>query len=326
MLNISQFDPKAYIGMGQCAAIFGVSLIDRIEEYPNIRVLSSDVSVQASLERFKYLYPNYFFNVGIAEQNLIGVASGLASEGFKSIAVAQASFLSMRCFEPVRQYLSYMQNGVILVGFNAGFVLQHMGNTHYAVEDIAILRSIPGITILSPADAEGAVRAFEAALKIDTPVYIRLSGEAINDTIYRENYFFTIGKSNILILGDDLTIFATGTMVNQAIKTLNIFQRNGISVRIIDVHTLKPLDTEIIEYCKNCKLFVSLEEHSIIGGLGTSIAEYISESSGFPPLLRLGVKDTYSVPGDYNYLLTQHRLIPELIAEDILSMFKKCNS
>ena len=323
MDNKSQFDAKAFLGMGQTAAMFGMDLLDKIEIYPNIRVLSSDVSIQASLDRFKNMYPDYFFNLGIAEQNLIGVASGLASEGFKSIAVAQACFLSMRCFEPVRQYLSYMQNNVILVGFGAGFLMQHMGNSHLAIEDISILRSIPGITVLSPADAGGAVRAFEAALEIDTPVYIRLTGEANSDIIYEDIYPFKIGKSNIVHDGDAITIFATGSMVHQTLKAAKIIEEQGITTKIIDVHTIKPFDTEIVDESRKSHLFVSVEEHYIIGGLGTCLAEHISESSGFPPLLRLGVKDQYSLPGDYNYLLTQHRLVPELIAEDILNKYKK---
>ena len=321
----SLFDITAYTGLAKSAAIFGVSLMDKIQVYPEIMVLSSDVSVQANLDRFKYQYPDNFLNVGIAEQNLIGVASGLASEGHKSIAVAQATFISMRCFEQVRQYLSYMQNNVILVGISAGFLLQHMGNTHYALEDISLMRCIPGMTILSPADAVESVKAFEAALELNKPVYIRLSGESLSTNIHEKNFNLIIGKSNIVCEGDDVTIFATGSMVYPAIKAREILEKKGISVKLVDVHTISPIDIESINTSKKCNLFVSVEEHYLSGGLGTSIAEYISESTGFPPLLRLGVNNKYSLPGDYNYLLEQNRLTAELIAEDISNKYKELN-
>ena len=322
MENETLFDITAYTGLAKSAAIFGVSLMDKILLYPEIMVLSSDVSVQANLDRFKYQYPENFINVGIAEQNLIGIASGLASEGHKSIAVAQATFISMRCFEQVRQYLSYMQNNVILVGISAGFLLQHMGNTHYALEDVSLMRSIPGLIVLSPADAAEAVKAFETALESKKPVYIRLSGESLSTNIYEQDFPFIIGKSNIIHDGDDITVFATGSMVYPAIKATEIIEEQGISVKLVNVHTISPIDREVINESKNSRLFVSVEEHYLSGGLGTSIAEHISSSSGFPPLLRLGVNNSYSLPGDYNYLLEQNRLTPKLIAEDILNRLK----
>ncbi|MDD3907838.1 MAG: transketolase, partial [Bacteroidales bacterium] len=164
MENEAYFDVNAFASLGQSNSIFGVSLMDNIDIYPNIKVVTSDMALAAGLDRFRYLYPDCFYNVGIAEQNLIGVAAGLASEGFKSIAVAQAAFISMRSFEMVRQYLGYMHNNVILVGLNAGFLLKFFGNTHYATEDLSLMRGIPGMIVLSPADAGEAVKAFEAAL------------------------------------------------------------------------------------------------------------------------------------------------------------------
>jgi len=197
-----------------------------------------------------------------------------------------------------------------------------MGNTHYALEDVSLMRSIPGLIVLSPADAVEAVKAFEAALEINKPVYIRLSGESLSTNIYEQDFDFVIGKSKIIHDGDDITIFATGSMVYPAIKAREIIEEHGISVKLVDVHTISPIDTEVIAASKNSRLLVSVEEHYLSGGLGTSIAEYISASGGFPPLLRLGVNNRYSLPGDYNYLLKQNRLTPELIAEDILNSLK----
>lgn len=322
MEKITYFDVNAYATIGQSASIFGVSLIENISTYPNIKVVTSDMALAASLDRFRNLYPDCFYNVGIAEQNLIGVASGLASEGFKSIAVAQAAFISMRCFEQVRQYLGYMRNNVMLVGLKAGFLLKFFGNTHYATEDISLMRGIPGMTVLSPADAGEAVKAFEAALQIDGPVYIRLTGETDGSVVYKEDFQYVIGKSNIIHEGNDITIFATGSIINQVIKAVDILEAQGISTRLVDFHTIKPIDTDIINNSKHCKLFVSVEEHNILGGLGTSISEYISGFANFPALLRLGVKDEFPIPGDYEYLLTQNRLMSDLIAEDILNKYR----
>ena len=208
MNNGSPFDINSYTGIGQIASIFGMYLPDIIDDHPNVRILTSDMSYGARLERFKSLYPELFINVGIAEQNLIGVSAGLASEGFKCVALAQATFISMRSFEQVRQYLSYMHSNIILVGLSAGFALQFMGNSHYSIEDIAIMRSLPNLVVLSPADASEAVKAFAAALQINAPVYLRLTGEASTPLVYKEDYSFSIGKSNVIRAGQDITIFA----------------------------------------------------------------------------------------------------------------------
>ena len=171
---MEKLDLKSYQGLGQTGAVFSMYLLDIIEDYPYLKILTADMSYIAKLERFKALYPNQFINVGIAEQNLLGVCAGLTSEGFKCVALAQASFISMRCFEQVRQYMSYMGYPIILIGLAGGFQLQFMGNTHYALEDLALMRSISGIVVMSPADAGEAVKCFQESLIIDQPVYIRL--------------------------------------------------------------------------------------------------------------------------------------------------------
>lgn len=306
-----------YVGQAQSTAIFGIYLPDQIESIPNVNVLSADMSVAASLDRFICQYPEHFTEVGIAEQNLIGIAAGMASEGFIPVAVAQAAFISMRAFEMVRQYLGYMHNKVVLIGLNAGFYLQYFGNTHYCIEDIAILRSIPGMTVLSPADAGEAVMAFRESLKCQGPVYIRLTGGSQIPVVYDERCDFEIGKDIVLREGSDVCIFATGACVGHSLRAADILKESGIEAKVVDVHTLKPFDKDTIELSKNCKLFVSVEEHSVIGGLGSAVAECISMKKGFPSLLQLGVHDTFSQPGDYDYLMQQHRLTPEMIAEDI---------
>lgn len=317
-----QINLESYKGMDIATAMFGVYLPDNIEG-TNIHVMTADMSVASCLERIKLQFPEKYTDVGIAEQNMIGIAAGLASEGYLPISVCQAAFISMRAFEMNRQLIGYMHNKVILVGLHAGFFLQFMGNTHYAVEDIAIMRTIPGMIILSPADAGEAVMALRAAIDCKEPVYIRLTGGSAAPTVYSETCPFNIGKNIILKEGADITIFATGAMVGFSLQAADILKNKfDIDAKVIDAHTIKPLDKKSIDSSKSHKLIVTVEEHSIVGGLGSAVAEHISEIGGFPPLLKLGVKDKFSQVGDYNFLLSQHRLTPECIAEDIVARMK----
>jgi transketolase len=320
-MEINKLNARTYSRLGQNGAVFGMSLPDLIKANPNILVLSSDMSRTAGLDRFKTQYPDKFFNVGIAEQNLVGIASGLSGEDKPVIITAQAAFLSMRSCEQMRQYLGYMHSNVIAIGISAGFALTFFGNTHYAIEDISVLRSIPDITILSPSDAGQAAKALVAAIHLKSPVYIRLTGTLNNPIVYTEDYEFTVGKVIQIKEGTDISIFATGSMVYNSLKASEIVEKNNISVRVVDVHTIKPLDIQAINDSLNSKLFVSVEEHNIIGGLGGVISEYLAEQGKIAPLLRLGVKDKFSIVGDYDYLLHQHRLTPDLIAEDILRKY-----
>ncbi|MBR5074774.1 MAG: transketolase [Bacteroidales bacterium] len=313
---------QQYVGSSQATAIFGMFLPDSVRDYPDLNILSADMSVAAGLDRFIYQYPDRFTEVGIAEQNLVGLAAGMASEGFLPVAVAQAAFISMRAYEMDRQFLGYMKSKVVLVGLNSGFYLQYFGNTHYCIEDIAILRSIPGMTVLSPADAPEAVMAMSAALKHDGPSYIRLTGGAQAPTVYTEKCDFTIGKDIVLRHGKDVCVFSTGACVGHSLSAAEILKNTcGIDAAVVDVHTIKPFDTETVDSFRNARLFVTAEEHNIVGGLASALSDYTSTQSGFPPILKLGVRDTFSKTGDYSYLMSQHRLTPELIAEDIKSRF-----
>ena len=313
---MNKYNPRVYYRLGQSGSIFGMELMEQAGNYP-FKVLSSDMSVVAGLDRFKKEYPENFYNVGIAEQNLLGVAAGLDSEGFKTIAVAQACFISMRSFEQVRQYLGYMGGKVMCVGINSGFSLTFFGNTHYAIEDMALMRSIPNMTVLSPADAGEAVKLFDAALKVNGPVYLRLSGSLNTPIVYKEDYELKIGQAITLKEGEDIAIFATGLMVSNALKAAELLLEKGITATVVDVHTIKPIDKDTI--LKNCgkKLLISVEEHNVVGGLGTAIADVLSEQRNSAPLLKLGVQDHFMPVGDYNYLVEQAGLTPEQIAASI---------
>lgn len=316
-MNIVKYNSRSFFRLGQSGAIFGIAVPTLRDEFP-IKCLSSDMSVTAGLDRFKKKFPDDFYNVGIAEQNLVGIASGLASEGYKTVAVAQAAFITMRSFEQVRQYLGYMKNNVILVGINSGFALTFFGNTHYAIEDLALMRSVPGMTVLSPADAGAAVKAFEAAVNMNCPVYIRLTGSLMMPIVYKEDYEYNISHmTEVINVGKDVTIFATGSMVYNCIKAVEILALQGINARVFDVHCLKPIDEESVLGVLDSKLLVSVEEHNVNGGLGTVIAEVLANKQSHPYLLRVGVKDCFSSVGDYDYLLEQHGLTPEQIAEQI---------
>ena len=317
MITITKLNTRLFSKLGQSGSIFGIGLIEAIKEFPNIVVLSSDMSSPAGLDRFKSIHNNNFYNVGIAEQNLIGIASGMASEGKIPIVTAQAAFASMRSYEQVRQYLGYMKSNVIVVGISSGFALTFFGNTHYAIEDISLMRSIPNMTIVSPSDAGQAVKILFETIKLNKPVYFRITGGLNTPIIYKEDFKLEIGTAIKLRDGKDIAIFATGSMVYQVILAAEILNNKGISISIFDVHTIKPLDCNAVLQSIDHKLIVSVEEHNIIGGLGTAISEVLSSKGNMPKLVRLGVRDRFSKPGDYNFLLSQNRLLAEYIAEDI---------
>lgn len=308
-----KYNSRALYRLGQSGSIFGMSAPEMREKYP-LKILSADMSVPAGLDRYKGMYPDDFYNVGIAEQNLIGMSAGLASEGFKIVAEAQAAFISMRSFEQVRQYMGYMEFPIIAVGINAGFALTYFGNTHYAMEDMSLMRSIPNMTVLSPADAGEAVKCFEAALALNKPVYIRLTGGLQCPIVYKDDFEYKIGEATkVADYGPDITIFATGSMVYQSIKAAEILAVKGKLCRVIDIHTLKPFDNSIIERYLSSKLIVTVEEHSVIGGLGSIVSEYADSVK----VLNIGIEDRFSKPGDYEYLLDQNGLSAGKIAERI---------
>jgi transketolase len=322
MTAINPIQARVFSKLGQSGSIFGMALVELAKDIPELVVLTADTAASAGLDRFITAYPDRFYNIGIAEQNMTGIASGLAHEGYKPIITTFATFLPLRSGEQMRQYLGYMQSKVIVIGLCAGFTLTILGNSHYAIEDMAIMRSIPNMTVLSPSDAGQAAKLFEAAVALNGPVYIRLVGRQNCPIIYKEDYTLEIGKNIVVKEGNDVTIFATGIMVSNSLKAADLLQEKKISAKVVDVHTIKPLDIQSIKDSLGSKLFASVEEHTIIGGLGGAISEILAEQGVPIPLLRLGIKDTFCKVGDYNYLLEQNRLLPEQIAADIISRYE----
>jgi len=292
------------------------------KEVDNLMVLTCDVSTSAGLDRFRKTYPEKYLDLGIAEQNMLGVAAGLASENFNVITTTFAPFQTMRCCEQIKVNIGYMKQKICMVGIASGLSLGTLGYTHCCIEDVGILRSIPGITIISPADSLETVKALQAAVKSKNPSYLRLTGSSNNPIVYKEDYEFKIGKSITLKEGKDITIFCAGSMVHQSLEAAKILETKNVSSKIVNMHTIKPIDKLAIDEARDCALIVSVEEHNVIGGLGSAIAEYKSGLKKFPRQLFLGVMDTYTKGGNYKFLQEKHRLTSDKIAEDILSNIK----
>ena len=320
-MDINEKSIKIWSTIGSRATL-GIAVLDLAKEIDNLMVLTCDVSTSAGLDRFRKTYPEKYLDLGIAEQNMIGVAAGLASENFNVITTTFAPFQTMRCCEQIKVNIGYMKQKICMVGIASGLALGTFGYTHCCIEDVGILRSIPGITIISPADSLETVKALQAAVKSENPSYLRLTGSSNNPIVYNKDYEFKIGKSIVLKEGKDITIFCAGAMVSHCLEVAKILESKNIFSSVVNMHTIKPLDTLAIEKACSSKLIVSVEEHNIIGGLGSAIAEYKSSLKESPKQLFLGIKDTYSKGGSYKFLQEKHRLTPTKIVDDILFNLK----
>ena len=321
ILNKANFKIWSRLGM---RATFGIAALELGNTVKNLMILTGDVSTSAGLDRFKKKFPEKYLDVGIAEQNLIGIGAGLASEGFNVVTTTFAPFQTMRCCEQIKVNLGYMKQKISMIGLASGLVLGTLGYTHCCIEDVGILRSIPNLTIISPADSAEAVKAVIASLQHKNSVYIRLTGGSNLEQIYEDDYNFEIGKSITLKKGKDLSIFATGTMVKVALDCSKILSQHKIDAEVVNMHTIKPLDiSKVRESAKLSKLIVSIEEHNIIGGLGSAIAECISDIRNSPRHIYFGVNDTYSGGGEYSFLKEKFGLSPNLISEKIISKYKE---
>lgn len=303
---------------------FGESLKELEPQIDNLMVVVADVMTSAKLSDFHKQAPEKLVNVGIAEQNMIGIAAGLASEGYNVFATSFAPFASMRCFEALRTQLGYMNLNVKVVGLLSGFSGGTFGNTHYGLEDLAITRTIPNMTVISPADCVETVKAVEAAAKHNGPVYLRLSGVNGNPCVYKEDYDYVIGKGIVLNEGSDVAIIVTGTMVYEALRASRALKKYDISATVVDMHTIKPIDTAMLDKLfAEHKLIVTIEEHSIIGGLGSTVAEYKTKISKAPAQLIIGIPDNFEKAGDYSFMLNKCGLSAPRIVEKIVEEFGK---
>ncbi len=321
VMVIRKSEIKSWSKMGT-RATFGLGILRLFEEEPDFYVMSADLCQSSGLERFRIKYPNNFINVGIAEQNLIGVAAGLAKDGTAVYATSFAPFISMRASEQIRMNMGYMGMNVKAVGLGSGLAMARLGASHYGIEDISVMRSIPNIVVLSPADCMETIKCIEAAKRYEGGVYIRLTGESNNPMVYQEDYTYQIGKANLLKRGEKVALIATGTMVYQALCVAQNLERAGIDPSVIDMHTIKPLDTEILDTLEEYDYLITVEEHSVIGGLGGAVAEYMGSKKDRPRHLLIGIEDFFPHAGDYEYLLKQCGLTVEQITDKIMRFIK----
>jgi transketolase len=324
MQELNQRNFNAWSRLGQRGSIFGLALPEIAREKTNLRVVTADLGFTSGLDRFKNAWPDRYINVGIAEQNMIGIAAGLAKEGNCVFSTTFATFISLRCLEQVRHNLGYMKFNVKVVGSAAGFAIGMFGNTHYAIEDIAVMRAIPNMAIISPADATEAYLAAFAVSETDTPAYIRLTGQMNCPIVYKEKYSFDIGKGVVLRKGADVALIGTGTIVHEALGAADILGAEGISCSVINMHTIKPLDTNLLDTVfSEHQLIVTVEEHSVIGGLGSAVAEYKCLKANAPCQLTIGIPDYFGKAGEYQYLLEQYGLTAKKIAISVKTKFEE---
>ena len=279
-------------------AAYGEALVELAENYPELVVFDADLAGATMTKGFAAKYPDRFFDMGIAECNMTGVAAGMAACGFKPFTNTFAIFASGRAWEQVRNSVAYPRLNVKIVGSHGGLSVGEDGATHQCIEDFALMRVIPGMKVVCPCDGHEMKLAVEALLNYDGPAYLRL-GRAAVDTVTDEipGYKFELDKGVTLADGGDVTVIATGMMVQVALQARETMAKEGVSVRVIDMHTVKPLDSELVlKAAKETGCIVTSEEHSIVGGLGGAVAEFVSENCPVP-VVRHGVNDEFGRSG-----------------------------
>ena len=281
---------------------YGKALVEAGKINPDFVVLDADLAAATKTGVFKKEFPERFYDCGIAEGNMISIAAGIAATGKRVFASSFAMFAAGRAFEQVRNSIGYPHLNVIIGATHAGISVGEDGATHQCNEDIALMRTIPGMTIINPADAAEARAAVLAALELDGPVYIRFGRLAL-PVIFGDDYNFEVGKGVELHEGNDVTVVASGLLVNEALEAYELLKAEGINARIINIHTIKPLDSEIIiKAAKETGAIVTAEEHSVIGGLGSAVCDVVSENCPVP-VIKIGVNDEFGKSGPANDLL-----------------------
>lgn len=301
---------------------YGDSLVELGQVRKDVVVLSADVSTSDYSHMFEQSFPDRFFNVGIAEPALVDAAVGLANSGLIPIVNTFAFLIATRALEMVRTHLCYGQANVKLAGAYAGLSDSFDGPTHHSITDIAILRSLPRMTVVVPADPLSVARLLPQIVAWEGPVYFRLCRNEVPQ-IYADKYQPQIGKGDTLVDGDDVTIFACGVLVARSLQAAEVLRHEGIYSRVVDMHTIKPLDIELVESCaRETGAIVTAEEHSIVGGLGGAIAECLADVCP-TPLERVGLKDTFAECGPYLDLLDKYGMSVDAIASAVRRALKR---
>ncbi|TVQ36507.1 MAG: transketolase [Spirochaetaceae bacterium] len=313
MSHISQEKLQEWSKLGH-RTVLGETLEMLAAENPRMCTVTADLTPTARLTGFKEKYPDRFFDVGIAEQNLIDFSAGLAIEGLLPFVVAMSGIVPMRCAEQMRSAVGYMNLNVKVIGIEAGVRFGPLGNTHYGMDDIAVARVIPNITVVCPSDPLQVHKAVRAAAEYEGPVYVRLTGGPGFPVLYPEDFDFQIGKAIEYRPGRDVAFITTGSLLAEAVEAADILAGKGISARVVDMHTVKPLDTDMLDTVfKQNKLIITVEEHSPIGGLGGAVAEYKAGFSDSPRQVMASLGDRFQKLGDHEFLLKENGLkAPEL--------------
>ena len=295
---------------------YGEALVELADKYPELVVFDADLAGATMTKGFMAAYPDRFFDMGIAECDMQGVAAGMSTIGFKPFTNTFAMFAAGRSWEQVRNTIAYPHLNVKVIGSHGGLSVGEDGATHQCIEDFAIMRAIPGMMVLCPCDGHEMKLAVEALLNYEGPAYMRLGRLAVDvvtDSI--EGYKFELGKGVVLSEGSDVTLIANGMMVQMALKAAEILKADGISAEVIDMHTIKPLDTELVlASAKKTGAVVVSEEHNICGGLGAAVAEFLSGTYPVPVVLH-GVNDEFGRSGKAPLVLEAFGLTPEVMAE-----------
>lgn len=297
---------------------YGEALLELGRRRPDVVVMDSDLQRSNKTYDFGQAHPERFFDLGIAEADMVCTAAGMAATGLTVFATSFAMFVPGRAYDQIRLQLSYARENVKIVGVSAGLTQGPDGATHQSLDDIALTRLLPDLTVLVPADATEAYQAVIAAAEVQGPVYLRL-GRYPTPVLFGESYRFEIGTAPVMRRGGDLVIYATGIMTALALDTAAILAGHGVEAAVLNVPTLKPLDTAaILDAVAGKRLAVTMEEHWISGGLGSAVAETLAEVHGTPPLLRIGVRDQFGQSATADELLAHYGLTPEQMAVSIL--------
>ncbi|AQR96788.1 MULTISPECIES: transketolase family protein [Clostridium] len=301
---------------------YGMALVELGRENEKVVVLDADLSKSTKTNGFKSEFKDRFFNSGIAEQNLMGMAAGFANVGNIPFASTFAVFATGRAFEIIRNSICYPKMNVKIAATHAGITVGEDGGSHESVEDIALMNSLPNMTVIVPADHREAMAATKAAAEFEGPVYLRF-GRCNTEDIFDDTYKFEIGKGVQIRDGNDIAIIATGMMVQKAIDASKELETQGISARVINISTIKPIDRAlIIKAAKETKGIVTAEEHSIIGGLGAMVSQVVC--SECPTIIKMiGIKDTFGESGTPNELMEKYKLTSKAIIEEVNAILKK---
>ena len=318
MIEITKKNIRVWSMLGM-RRILGPAMKDIIEQDRKVLFATADTGRYYAYDDLLRTYPENVVDVGIAEQNLIGASAGLQNEGFNVYAVTYATFLTSRALDQIRVNLGYMGLGVKLIGEAGGMCDGNFSATHMALEDISNTRNIPNMRVITPADGMELVKTLIALKNAAYPAYVRMTGRFPIPVIYREDYDFEIGKAVTLREGKDVAILSNGTLLGDVLKTAEMLAEKGVDCKVINLHTVKPLDEEALRAVAGCKLVVTAEEHLLYGGLGSAVAEFYAQEPVRPRMLMLSVGTQYPKAQEYDDLLKTCGLTAPQMAESILT-------